>query len=135
MNTFEDYLRTFAAELRSNGIRESTLADILAEVASDPTIDPSHPEATLGTAKQFAASYEKTPARSAGFKIFSIFGILALIIVGAKVVSSLVLGVQTSIPVTLLIYSVAVIVAVTGVAIGSRVDRRLPGELESRFRS
>ena len=135
MNTFEKYLRTLAAELRGNGLSEPTVADVLNEVASDPKVDQSEPESTLGTPKEFASGYEKKPARSAGFKIISVAAVVALVIAGVKVVTSLVLNVQTSVLLTILTYAAAFVVFVIGIAVATRVDRRLPTDLERRFQA
>lgn len=135
MNTFENYLRTLAAELRGHGLSEPTVADVLSEVASDPKVDPLEPESTLGTPKDFASGYEKKPPRSAGFKIISVAALVALVIVGAKIVTSLVLNVQTTLLLTVLTYAAAVVVFVIGIAVATRVDRRLPADLERRFQA
>jgi|SRR6218665_123558 len=135
MNIFEDYLRTLASSLRLKGIQESTVTDILVEIVSDPTVDPLNPKATLGSAKEFAASYEKGSTRSRGFKIFVVATMLAVATGVAKMISSFVFGVQISLFITILIYSLEIVIFITGIAISYKIDRRLPEEIERRFRS
>ncbi|PDQ35691.1 MAG: hypothetical protein B5766_04325 [Candidatus Lumbricidophila eiseniae] len=135
MNAFEKYLRELAGGLRSNRISETTVTDILEEIVSDPTIDPSNPEATLGPVEQFAASYGTGTARSRGFKIFSIALALAVIIAGTRMISSLVFGLYPSLLLSLSAYGIAAVIVMIGVGICVKVDRWLPEELERIFRS
>jgi len=135
MNAFKKYLRELAGELRNNHISETTITDILEEIVSDPTIDPSNPEATLGPVEQFAALYGTGTARSRGFKIFLIALALAVIIAGTRMISSLVFGLHPSLLLSLSAYGIAVVIVVIGVGIAVKVDCRLPEELERRFRS
>lgn len=126
MTNLENYLREAAAELRGRGMAEPKVIDTLVEVASDPTLDPEAPEVTLGTPREFASRYDKTGARSRGFVVISIGMGIALAIVLVQVVSSLILGRQTSLAWTVGIYSLALLIAVVSVVFGSRLDRRLP---------
>ena len=128
----ERYIRDLAANLRGNGVAEERVIDILTEIASDPRVDPSRPERTLGSPKELADSYGRSHSRSTGFKVISISMAIAVVIAGAKVISSLALGIHTSPTTTILTYAAAVIVAVIGVGIAARLDRRIPAGLQDR---
>lgn len=134
MTAFERFVRELASHLRSQGHHEGAVAEMVAEIMSDPRINHKDPQISLGPAKDLAASYGKGPNRSAGFTVISVAAILAFAIGTAKLISSQVLGLQTSLALTCVIYGIAVAIFVVGVAVGSTLDRRLPKSLVGHIR-
>lgn len=133
MNKFEDYIKSLAADLRGNGLDDAKVGDILAEIVADPKLDRSNPELTLGHTKELAASYGKGNRRSLGFKVISGAALIAFLIIGTKVVSSLVFGVQTTLIITLATYGIGIAIFIVGLAIGAVVDRRLPDSIKEQL--
>ncbi len=129
MNSLKNYLQELAAELRGRGMVESKVVDTLVELVSDPTLDRDAPASTYGSPREYAKQFEKTGARSRGFVAISVGVGIAIAIVLIKVVSSLVLGFETSLALTVATYSFAIFLALASVGLGSWMDRRLPSSV------
>ncbi len=126
MSAFEGYARDLASELRHHRHSDAAVEDILLEIMGDPAIDTGNPEATLGPAKDLAASYGKGTHRSRGFVVMSAAAAIAIGIGVLKLIASFVLGVEVPLTSTLMIYGTAILIFIVGVGVAAALDRRLP---------
>lgn len=120
------YLRNLALELRWRRIPDSEVVDILREVASEATSDGQDLRSRIGTPDAYASTFPRAKAWPVGYLVTTIGVLLAVILVGVRVFTSLALDLYPGLGLSLAIYGAAVVVVVAAVMIGRQLDQRLP---------
>jgi hypothetical protein len=116
-----EYTTELTSELRSRGIAEAEIADILIEL---PACADEDLKREFGEAKAYAASFPKGAKRSRGHKIIAATLAIGLAVVVGRLFAVL-FGVRDGSVVELLLFLGGLVVAVAIASIvGAAVDRR-----------
>lgn len=121
-----DYFKTLAMELRKRRLSEDQVADVLRELQSHLRETGERPEEAFGSSKEYAARFPQGTTVSRGSRIGNLAAAVLIVLLGAKVVLGLILGISFGLAETG-IYIVATIL-LTSVLIGwsAALQRTLP---------
>lgn len=125
-----NYLGNLAFQLRWRRLPESTVASTIQEVRAEAAASQSTPAELFGPEKTYAESFPKGKATSTGFWIITIAVAIAALMVGVRVVTSIISEDASNPLVSLAILLGAVVIAFVGTIVGAMVDHRLPKGME-----
>lgn len=128
--TVTDYLAELAFRLRWRHVGEARVRKELVRIIDGSRDAGSPPEDRFGKPADHARTVVRGKSPSPGFLVASGLVAIAVVVVALRVASSLILDREQNVWVSLAIYLGAFLWALAATALGARLDRRIPSDLQ-----
>ena len=133
MTTLE-YFKSLATQLSQRKLSESQVADVLRELQSHLQDTGSRPADSFGSPKDYAGQFPAGHSISRGSNVGYLAAGVLVILLGGKLVSSLVFGLTVGLPGTVTYYAATLLVTFALIAWSSTLQRQLPDDMATELR-
>lgn len=128
--TVADYMAELAFRLRWRHVGEARVREELVRVSDEARDGEVPSEDRFGKPADYARTIARGKSPSPGFLVASGLAAIAVVVVAIRVVNSLILGREQNVWISLAIYLGAFLWVLTATAVGARLDRRIPVDLQ-----